>query len=80
MCIRDRLKEGPERNVMVRGITKANEAEIRANMPYPVHAVIVQRDGYKTVVFELGHKNETAAEVCSAIAAEEKACLLYTSL
>lgn len=68
-----RLKEGPERNVMVRGITKANEAEIRANMPYPVHAVIVQRDGYKTVVFELGHKNETAAEVCSAIAAEKKA-------
>ncbi len=56
-CVR--LVEGPERNVLVRGITKANEAEIRAHMPYPVHASIVQRDGYKTVVFDLGPKEGT---------------------
>lgn len=52
-----RTAEGVERNVMVKGVTKANEAEIRAHMPYPVHATIVQRDGYKTVVFELGPKD-----------------------
>lgn len=45
--------EGPERNVMVRGVTKQNEAYIRAHMPYPVHMEIVQRDGYKTAVFAI---------------------------
>ena len=45
--------EGPERNVMVRGVTKNNEAYIRAHMPYPVHMDIVQRDGYKTAVFAI---------------------------
>ena len=46
-----KLKEGIERNVMVTGVSKENEKYIRAHMPYPVHAVIVQRDGFKTAVF-----------------------------
>ena len=46
-----KLKEGVERNVMVTGVSKENEKLIRANMPYPVHAKIVQRDGYKTAIF-----------------------------
>ena len=45
--------EGPERNVMVRGITKKNEKYIREHMPYPVHMEIVQREGYKTAVFAI---------------------------
>ena len=46
-----KLKEGIERNVMVTGVSKENEKYIRANMPYPVHAAIVQRDGFKTAIF-----------------------------
>lgn len=45
--------EGPERAVMVRGVTKQNEAYIRAHMPYPVHMEIVQRNGFKTAVFAI---------------------------
>lgn len=48
-----KLEEGTEKAVMVCGIDKNNEKEIRAHLPYPVHAIIVQRDGYKTAVFAL---------------------------
>jgi acyl carrier protein len=48
-----KTEEGPERNIMVRGVTKQNETYIREHMPYPVHMEIVQRDGYKTAVFTI---------------------------
>ena len=45
--------EGPERNVMVRGITRQNAAYVRAHLPYPVHMDIVQMNGFKTCVFAI---------------------------
>lgn len=48
-----KCEEGPERDVMVRGVTRENEAYIRAHMPYPCHFDIVQREGYKTAVFAI---------------------------
>ena len=56
-------EEGPERNVMVRGVTKKNEAYIREHMPYPVHMEIVQRDGYKTAIFAIVPINEDGSPV-----------------
>lgn len=63
-----KLKEGIERNVMVTGVTKENEKQIRANMPYPVHASIVQRDGFKTAIFTVApvSKDETAEKAQNA--------------
>lgn len=57
------LKEGVERMVMVTGVDRTNEKTIRANLPYPVHATIVQRDGYKTAIFTVSEpvKAEEAA-------------------
>ena len=65
-----KLKEGIERNVMVTGVTKENEKQIRANLPYPVHAKIVQRDGYKTAIFTIDEvaKAEPAAPAAQAAA------------
>ncbi len=48
-----KCEEGPERNVMVRGITRQNAAYVRAHLPYPVHMDIVQMNGYKTCVFAI---------------------------
>ncbi len=45
--------EGPERNVMIRGITRQNAAYVRAHLPYPVHMEIVQMNRYKTCVFAI---------------------------
>lgn len=67
-----RLKEGVERNVMVTGVTKENEMAIRANMPYPVHAVIVQRDGYKTAVFTVAPSAVEQKDVRTADEAQEQ--------
>jgi hypothetical protein len=47
------LKEGSRFNGVVRGITKKNRAELTAKLPIKVKAAIYQRDGYKTVVFDL---------------------------
>lgn len=47
------IKEGAGVNAIVRGVTKANRKELLKKMPVPVKAEIVQRDGYKTVVFAL---------------------------
>ena len=59
--------EGPERNVMIRGVTRKNEAEIRANLPYPVHMEIVQRNGYKTAIFAVDQpESEGKAEAAAA--------------
>lgn len=44
------LEEGPERNVMLRGITKENAEYVRAHLPYPCKLEIIQRDGFKTCV------------------------------
>ena len=64
-----KLKEGIERNVMVTGVTRENEKQIRANLPYPVHAKIVQRDGYKTAIFTI----DEVAKAEPAVPAEEAA-------
>ncbi len=47
------IEEGSMVNGLVRGVTKKNRAELLGRMPVPVKAEIVQRDGYKTVVFAL---------------------------
>jgi uncharacterized OB-fold protein len=46
--------EGSEINTLVIGVSKENEDEMRAALPVPVNAKIYQRDGYKTVFFEIG--------------------------
>ena len=50
------LKEGSRFNAVVRGITKKNRKELLDQLPLDVHAAIFQRDGYKTVVFDLDEK------------------------
>ena len=47
------LEEGVEINAVVRGITAENAAGLRARLPLPVKARIVQREGYKSVVYDL---------------------------
>lgn len=44
------LEEGPERNIMLRGIKGKNAEYVREHLPYPCHLEIVQRDGFKTAV------------------------------
>lgn len=48
-----KLAEGPELNALVCGVSSENEEEIQAKLPLPVKARIVQRDGYKSVVYDL---------------------------
>ena len=49
------LEEGSRFNGVVRGMTKKKRKEIMAagKLPVPCHAAIYQRQGYKTVVFDL---------------------------
>lgn len=47
------LEEGATFNAVVRGITKKKRKELMTKLPVPVKAAIFQRDGYKTVVFDL---------------------------
>lgn len=49
------LEEGSRLNAVVRGITKkiARDAIENNKLPLSCHATIYQRDGFKTVVFEL---------------------------
>lgn len=49
------IEEGACFNAVVLGINKKKRKEIYENgrLPVPVHATTLQRDGYKTVVFEL---------------------------
>lgn len=47
------IEEGVSLNAVVRGVTKKNRAALLEKLPVPVHAEIVQRDGYKTVIFAL---------------------------
>ena len=49
------LEEGARFNGVIRGMTKKKRKEIMAagKLPVPCHAAIYQRQGYKTVVFDL---------------------------
>ena len=49
------IEEGARLNAVVRGINKKKRNEIMENnlLPVSCHASIYQRDGYKTVVFDL---------------------------
>ena len=47
------LEEGSEVNALIGGITSENAREYRDKLPAPCHAKIVQRDGFKTVMFEV---------------------------
>ena len=55
-------EEGPAVNVMVRGVNRKNRKLVEEQMPAPVHAVIVPRDGYDTVIFELDNIPEPPAK------------------
>ena len=56
------IEEGPAVNVMVRGVNRKNRKLVEEQMPAPVHAVIVPRDGYDTVIFELDNIPEPPAK------------------
>lgn len=47
------LEEGTRLNAVVRGINKKKRNELKDKLPVDVKAAIYQRDGYKTVVFDL---------------------------
>lgn len=47
------VEEGPEINALVCGVSPENEEDIQAKLPLPVKARIVQRDGYKSLVYDL---------------------------
>ena len=55
-------EEGNVVNVMVRGVNRKNRKLVEEQMPAPVHAVIVPRDGYDTVIFELDNIPEPPAK------------------
>lgn len=52
------LEEGAKLNGVVRGINKKKRNEImeQNKLPVPVKAAIYQRDGFKTVVFDLAEE------------------------
>lgn len=47
------IEEGARLNAVVRGITRKKRKELINKLPGNCHAEILQRDGYKTVVFQL---------------------------
>ncbi|MBQ1312052.1 MAG: hypothetical protein IIY55_09405 [Blautia sp.] len=47
------LEEGSRLNAVVRGISRKKRKELLDKLPVSCHAAIYQRDGYKTVVFDL---------------------------
>ncbi len=47
------IEEGAHLNAVVRGISKKTCKDLRTKLPLNCHAAIYQRDGYKTVVFDL---------------------------
>ena len=46
------LEEGPSVNAVILGINKKMKKKLADQLPVPVTAKIVQRDGYKTVFWE----------------------------
>ena len=55
-------EEGNAVNVMVRGINRKNRKLVEEMIPADVHAVIIPRDGYDTVIFELDNIPEPPAK------------------
>ncbi len=49
----EEVEEGAGVNALVLGVSKKNRDRLLTQMPVPCHAKIIQREGYKTVVFEL---------------------------
>lgn len=47
------IEEGARLNAVVRGINKKKRKELIDKLPVNCHAAIYQRNGYKTVVFDL---------------------------
>jgi uncharacterized OB-fold protein len=47
------LDEGPRFNAIVVGVSNENAQEMNTKLPLPVNAEIVQRDGFRTLVFRL---------------------------
>lgn len=47
------IEEGADVKALVQGVTWEDRDRVYAQLPADVHAKIAQRDGYKTVVFEL---------------------------
>ncbi|MGI6316804.1 MAG: Zn-ribbon domain-containing OB-fold protein [Christensenellales bacterium] len=47
------LKEGARLNAVVRGISRKNRDDLVKRLPIRIRAAIFQRNGYKTVVFDL---------------------------
>lgn len=47
------LEEGSRLNAVVRGISRKKRKELLDKLPVSCHAAIYQREGYKTVVFDL---------------------------
>lgn len=52
------IEEGAGVNAIVRGVTKQNRAELMKKLPVPVHAEIIQREGYKTVIFAMDEEEK----------------------
>ena len=47
------LEEGPRFNAYVLGVSRENKKEMNDKLPIPVKAEILQRDGFRTVVFRI---------------------------
>ena len=47
------IEEGASVNAIIQGVTKENREQLLEKLPVDVHAKIVQRENYKTVIFEL---------------------------
>ncbi|NNK00248.1 MAG: hypothetical protein HKP58_07520 [Desulfatitalea sp.] len=47
------LAEGPSLYAIVQGVSKKNKKEMNAKLPISVKAEIVQRDGFRSVVFRV---------------------------
>ena len=47
------LEEGSYFSAIVVGVSKENKREMRARLPVPVKAEVLQRDGFRTVVFRI---------------------------
>lgn len=52
------LEEGARFNGVVRGIHRKNREALQGKLPIACRAAIFQRDGYKTVVFDLDEEEE----------------------
>ncbi len=48
-----KLAEGPSFYALVAGVSKDNKKELNEKLPVPVRAEILQREGFRTIVFRL---------------------------